>query len=82
MLLIISPEELVEKFRDAYKMQYVKSLSIDYATNAIHGWYENEDVIVFKFRDLGWINDNRYNTYEISSGPAGIVIKITRKSKD
>jgi hypothetical protein len=82
MLLIISPEELVEKFRDAYKMQYVKSLSIDYATNAIHGWYENEDVIVFKFRDLGWINDNRYNTYEISSGPAGIVIKITRKSND
>jgi hypothetical protein len=82
MLLIISPEELVEEFRDTYKMQYVKSLSIDYATNAIHGWYENQDVIVFKFRDLGWINDNRYNTYEISSGPAGIVIKITRKSND
>ena len=82
MLLIISPEELVEKFRDAYRMQYVKSLSIDYATNAIHGWYENEEVIIFKFRDLGWINDNRYNTYEISSGPAGIVIKITRSSND
>jgi hypothetical protein len=82
MLLIISPEELVEKFRDAYRMQYVKSLHIDYATNAIHGWYENEDVIIFKFRDLGWINDNRYNTYEISSGPAGIIVKITRKSND
>ena len=82
MLLVISPEELVEEFRHAYKMQYVKSLSIDYATNAIHGWYENEDVIVFKFRDLGWINDNRYNTYEISFGPAGIIIEITRKSND
>jgi hypothetical protein len=82
MLLIISPEELVEKFRDSHRMHYVKGLSIDYATNAIHGWYENEDVIIFKFRDLGWINDNRYNSYEISSGPAGIVIKITRKSAD
>jgi hypothetical protein len=82
MLLIISPEELVEEFRDSYRMHYVKGLSIDYATNAIHGWYENEDVIIFKFRDLGWINDNRYNSYEISSGPAGIVIKITRKSAD
>ena len=82
MLIVISPEELVEEFRSAYKMQYVKSLSIDYATNAIHGWYENEDVIIFKFRDLGWINDNRYNTYEISSGPAGIIVKISRKSND
>ena len=82
MLLIISPEELVEEFRAAHKMQYVTSLHIDYATNAIHGWYENQDVIVFKFRDLGWINDNRYNTYEISSGPAGIIIRITRKSND
>jgi hypothetical protein len=80
MLLIISPEELVEEFRDSHRMHYVKGLSIDYATNAIHGWYENEDVIIFKFRDLGWINDNRHNSYEISSGPAGIVIKITRKS--
>jgi hypothetical protein len=82
MLIVISPEELVEEFRAAYKMQYVSSLHIDYATNAIHGWYENQDVIIFKFRDLGWINDNRYNTYEISSGPAGIIVKISRKSND
>lgn len=82
MLIIISLEELVEEFRSAYKMQYVKSLHIDYATNAIHGWYENEEVIIFKFRDLGWINDNKSNTYEISSGPAGIIVKITRKSND
>ena len=82
MLLVISPEELVEEFRAAYKMQYVKSLHIDYATNAIHGWYENEEVIIFKFRDLGWINDNKSNTYEISYGPAGIIVKISRKSND
>lgn len=78
MLIIISPEELVEEFRAAYKMQYVRSLHIDYATNAIHGWYENKDVIIFKFRDLGWINENKYNSYEISSGSAGIIIKITK----
>ena len=26
--------------------------AIDYATNAIHGWYEGKDSIIFKFKDL------------------------------
>lgn len=76
MLIHIGIEEIVEEFRIPWKLDLIRSISIDYATNSIHGWFENKDVIIFRFKNYGFINDNRSNTYNISSGSAGITIKI------
>jgi hypothetical protein len=58
-------------------MGFISHPHIDYATNAIHAVFEGKDVIIFKFQKYGWISDNRQNTYSISAGSAGILIKIT-----
>lgn len=78
MIIIISPEELEPEFQLLWKMEQIRFPHIDYATNAIHAWHNETDVIIFRFKNYGWYNDNRYNSYEISAGPAGIIIKITR----
>ena len=51
MLIHIPINELEDKFKNPWKLGLIKDPSIDYATNAIHGWFENEDVIIFKFKD-------------------------------
>ena len=76
MFIQILPDELVEEFRVPWKQNLIKNLHIDYATNAIHGWFEGNDVIIFKFKDYGWIMDNRTSGYKISNGGAGILICI------
>ena len=62
MIIHITPDELVEEYRDSWEMEYIKHPSIDYATNAIHGWLNDEEVIIFYFKDYGFINDNKSNT--------------------
>ena len=79
MLVNISIFELEERFRKPWMIGLIKDRSIDYATNAIHGWFEGKDEILFKFKDYGFINDNRSNTYSISCGEAGITILIDKK---
>ena len=79
MLVHISIDELEDKFKNPWKLGLIKDPSIDYATNAIHGWFENEDVIIFKFKDYGFINDNRRNNYSLSCGQAGLTILINKK---
>lgn len=76
MFIIISPEELEEEFVDSWKLGHISKPSIDYADNAIYAVFEGRQVTVFKFSKYGWVNDNRYNTYLISSGTAGITIEI------
>ena len=76
MILFIAIEELESEFQNPLKMGYITSPHIDYATNAIHAWFEDKEVIIFKFKDYGWINDNRFNIYNISAGSAGIIIQI------
>ena len=78
MLIHISIDELEEKFREPWKVGLIKDPSIDYATNAIHGWFEGKDEILFKFKDYGFINDNRNNSYSLSCGRAGVTILIKR----
>lgn len=78
MIIHITPDELKEEYRESWKLGLMKHPSIDYATNAIHGWYNNEDKIIFRFKDYGFINDNRFNTYDLSYGTAGITVKITK----
>ena len=76
MLIHISPDELEEEFRNSWKLGFISQPSIDYADNAIYALFENQLVKIFYFKKYGFIMDNRFNTYDISSGKAGITIKI------
>jgi hypothetical protein len=78
MIINITPNELEPEFRESWRMGFITQPSIDYATNAIHAIFEGNDVIIFRFKEYGWINDNRYNSYSISAGSAGIMIKIEK----
>jgi len=79
MIINILPDELEQEFRESWKMSMITQPSIDYADNAIWAIFEGKDVIIFRFKDYGFINDNRRNTYDISAGKAGITIKIDKK---
>ena len=79
MIINILPDELEPEFRESWKMGFITQPSIDYADNAIWAIFEGKDVIIFRFKDYGFINDNRRNTYDISAGSAGITIKIDKK---
>jgi hypothetical protein len=76
MFIQILPDELIEEFRAPWKQQLIKNLHIDYATNAIHGWFEDKEVIIFRFKDYGWVMYNRNSGYKISNGGAGILICV------
>ena len=81
MIIHITPDEFEEEFRTLWRSNLIKQPHIDYATNAIHGWFEDKDVIIFKFKDYGFIQDNRFNSYNISSGSAGITIQIIKNKR-
>ena len=76
MVIFISPDELEEEFKESWKLGYISHPTIDYYTNAIHAIFEGNDVIIFRFNKYGMVHDNRYNSYKITAGPAGITIKI------
>jgi hypothetical protein len=59
-------------------MGFITQPSIDYADNAIWAIFEGRQVTIFRFKEYGFINDNRRNTYDISSGLAGIMITINK----
>lgn len=80
MLIHIGIEELEEDFRSHWRANLISHPHIDYATNAIHGYFENEECIIFRFKDYGYIHDNRSNAYNISSGAAGITIQIIKNN--
>lgn len=78
MTILITPDELEEEFRNSWKMGHISQPSIDYDDNTIYGIFEGKMCIIFRFKDFGWVNDNRFNYYTISSGNAGIFINIFR----
>ena len=78
MTIHITPEELESEFINSWKMGWITNPSIDYGDNAIYAVFEGKQVNVFKFKDYGWIHDNRYNSYLISYGLAGITISIIK----
>jgi hypothetical protein len=79
MIINILPDELESEFIESWKMGFITHPSIDYADNAIHAIFEDRQVIIFRFKDYGFINDNRRNTYDVSAGKAGITIRIIKK---
>lgn len=76
MTLLINTDDLIPEYKEKYKSGLIGNLNLDYATNALHGWLGEEDVIIFRFKNYGWIHDNKYNTYEIYAGPKEIKIEI------
>ena len=78
MIIEISTEEFEDGMKDLYDNGELKHFSIDYATNAIHGWNNNIDCIIFKFKGYGFINDNRYNTYELLNDDNGFKLLIKK----
>lgn len=74
MILIISPNELEEEFRDSWKMGHIKHPHLDFATNAIHATFEGKDVIIYRFIKYGYVVSNKSGTHAISAGDAGIMI--------
>lgn len=81
MIINIQLEDLEPEFIPYFRFRSIGNLSLDYATNAIHGYLGDKEVIVFRFKDYGFIHDNRFNTYKISYGEAGITLDI-RKTMD
>lgn len=82
MFVHIIPDELEPEFKESWKLGFITQPSIDYADNAIYANFEGKLVIIFRFKDYGWINDNRYNTYKVTAGPAGITIQIIRNERN
>jgi hypothetical protein len=78
MIINILPDELEPEFRESWKMGFITQPSIDYADNAIWAIFEGKQVTIFRFKEYGFINDNRYNKYFISTGLAGITIRIEK----
>jgi hypothetical protein len=79
MVIWIDISELETEFSEAvWKMEFVQHAHIDYATNAIHAWFEGKEVVLFRFSKWGWVNDNRENNYELTTGKIGITLKITK----
>jgi hypothetical protein len=76
MTIVITAEELTEETNPYFKSGLVKDLSIDYATNCIHGYVGSQEHVVFRFKDHGIYLDNRYISYQISGGSAGILVQI------
>ncbi len=81
MIINILPDELEPEFRESWKMGHIKFPTIDYADNAIYAIFEARQVIIFRFKEYGFIHDNRFNNYFISTGTAGITILIEKTKK-
>ncbi len=81
MIINILPDELEPEFRESWKMGHIKFPTIDYADNAIYAIFEAKQVIIFRFKEYGFIHDNRFNNYFISTGAAGITIRIEKTKK-
>jgi hypothetical protein len=76
MLIYIRPDELESEFINSWKLGYITQPSIDYADNAIYALYDNKQVIIFYFKKYGYVMDNRFTSYDITAGKAGITINI------
>jgi hypothetical protein len=76
MLIYIRPDELETEFINSWKLGHITQPSIDYADNAIYALYENKQVIIFYFKKYGYVMDNRFTSYDITAGKAGITINI------
>ena len=76
MVIVVQIDDIEKQFQPYFKFGTVKSLSVDYATNAIHGYIGDEENIVFRFDKWGIRLDNRKNSHIVTGGPGGILIQV------
>jgi hypothetical protein len=82
MIIVIPIDEFEDKFKRALKSNLMRNVSIDYATNALHGSFPgHDDIIIFKFDNYGFFNQNKYNSYSLSYGETGVTIFLTNTNK-
>ena len=78
MIIHIPLEDLEPPYNNPLKIESLWQVGIDYATNTIDACdrYEDTCVSIFHFDAYDIRLSNRWNTYEISTGSAGITINI------
>lgn len=83
MIISIGVNELEKEFvENPWKIKELYNIGIDYQTNTIDGIFEDEEFVVFDFKKYDINLLNRWNTYEISAGNAGIFIEIISKKSE
>lgn len=81
MIIFVTPNEFEPEFQN-FKVRNISDIHIDYYTNAIHGYFENKEIIFVKFNKFGVQLDNRRNGYTLSVGEAGLIIDIKEYIKN
>lgn len=59
------------------KLQYLRNVGIDFATNTIQANFEGWDISIFYFEDYDMKLSNRWVIQQYSVGMAGILIDFT-----
>ena len=82
MRIHIALEDLVSEYVKPFKNGMIRDVHIDYYTNALHGFLGDQEVIIFRFRDCGWIADNRTGKVRVESYPTvGIMLHTSENAK-
>ena len=82
MMIHIPVCELEEPFRSCpMNLNHLYNVGIDYADQTVTGVFLNQEMVLFNFKDVGFVNDNRFNTYEYSVGTAGLSFIISKIRK-
>ena len=66
MIVQIGPDELISQYVTPFKEGKIRGVHIDYHTNALHGYFGDQEVIIFSFADYGWIASNRTGRYTVT----------------
>jgi hypothetical protein len=79
MIIHIPVCELEEPFcSQSFLMTRLYNVGIDYADQTVSGSFEEQEKIIYNFKDIGFVHDNRFNNYELSVGMAGLTFTITK----
>ena len=82
MIIHIPVSELEEPFcSEPFLITRLYNVCIDYADQTVSGIFENRERIIYNFKDIGFIHENRFNSYELSFGMAGLTFTINKTRK-
>ena len=84
MIIHISIDDIPAPYNDPLRLEHLYNVGIDYATNTIDALDKTEVdelgnykyISIFHFSDWDIRISNRFNTYEISWGAAGITLSL------
>ena len=82
MIIHIPVSELEEPFcSEPFLLTRLYNVCIDYADQTVSGLLESREKVLYNFKDIGFVHDNRFNSYELSIGMAGLTFTITKTRK-